>query len=441
MLRLSVESIKDFVTQIGIRLGRTREAARTHWDLGWMTLRTLVIFLPLAALATLAFYLIYENEAADTRNLMKVRQEKMVDLGQMIFSTAFDSIAADISYLAEEPTPRQWIATRDPKLRAILIEQYQSFAKYQGHYDQIRLIDLDGREVVRINWNSGALSAVPDDRLQDKSSRDYVQEGMKLAAGEIYVSAFDLNVEQGVIEQPIKPTIRVAAAVFDANGRRQGLLVLNFLGDSLLSQFRRLATQASGDIWLMNNSGDWLIGPRPQDEWAFMYPERENRSFARMHPNAWKKIGRTGGSGQFVSGGGLFSYASIAAPSILNADGSHVSKGHSLPYLFAVTRIPVPLRANVELGRNLTRAWSGLLLVLAAVAVAIAYHSARRRAAERTIHGLNERLVEDNVKLAEANKELDAFSYSVSHDLRAPLRAIDGFSRILLKQHGAGHAG
>ena len=400
--------------------------------------RALPIFAPVALIAILVFYLLYATQMSATQQVIASGQKQLVEVGYTTLTTTLGVIGNDAEFISDEPLLKRWLSSDNPADRDVVLEQLLSFASHRTLYDQVRFIGLDGREAFRVNWNGGAPAAVPPAQLQDKSDRNYTRQGLKLELNEVFYSAFDLNVEAGAIEQPIKPTIRVASPVFDHAGRKRGIVVLNSLGQRALDRVRSLSAQGLGEAWLIDAKGYWMLGPGAEDEWGFMYPDRANRSFARAYPAAWEQIGKARGKGQFATEGDLFSYAAIDLPDGTVTGQSVLSTAASAPNWFLVTRAPASVysQANMRLAREYLAALAAVLLLLAGIAWVVANHGERRGAAERLVRDLNQRLARDNVTLQGLNRELESFSYSVSHDLRAPLRSIDGFSKALLEDYG-----
>ena len=161
----------------------------------------------------------------------------------------------------DKSTYRQWIE----RLESL----FKQFAKAQDHYMQIRLIDESGMELVRVNHDGEDARHVPEQELQDKSSRYYFKEAMRLSEGEIYLSKIDLNREHGKIEAPYKPVIRYAEPVFDTKGNRRAILIINAFANHFLKIRPMFKLEEESHIFIADQEGFYLYHSiDPSKEWG-----------------------------------------------------------------------------------------------------------------------------------------------------------------------------
>lgn len=288
---------------------KTRKSARC--EIAW---RALTIFLPAIALtiAVTTVILVISNRAE-----MKITRSHAwhsVDIQAENIDNDIQQISYELAHILNHNEMIE-LWTDDgiivPEVLSKLRKEFLNILLYRKVYDQVRLIDENGMETIRVNFNRGQPEIVLPEKLQNKKERYYFNAAFKLQQGEVFVSPLDLNIEYGKIELPLKPMIRFATPVFDLHGKKRGIVLLNYFGAKLLNHLvhEPNAFKNSQTI-LLNADGYWLKGPNPADEWGFMYEDRKDRVFANVYPEEWERI-NSEESCQFETSQGMFTCRTV----------------------------------------------------------------------------------------------------------------------------------
>lgn len=328
----------------------------------FMTL--LIWWLPLILLLAAALsYIYYQRVEVDNARLCNAKRVALHEAGQSI-QRRLNWILKDAHFLADMAG---MLNTNRPELSDLFLSLMQH--RY-GVYDQIRLLDQHGKEVIRVNDDSGQMQLIPKAQLQDKSTYYYFQQAQALQAGEVLMSRFDLNVEHGVIETPYKPVIRFVVRVYDKTGESLGFVVLNYLGRDLINLAAQNSpeyAEAPNHFWIVNEQGYWLQGPALELEWGFMFAGKQHQSIEQYYPEIWQVIQANPKEGQSMMGGGLLTYTSYHVQGLYQLD-SHMLYSNPDERWFLIDFI-----SAAQLAKRHQGLLSVLLLVFLLVAIVLSW--------------------------------------------------------------------
>ena len=278
----------------------------------------LLWFLPL--LGTVSY--IYHIEVNSFRKELSSEELLSVHVGKEVIIKDLEAISADVLMLAKQTEFYELPSAPSQSDFAGLNREFLLLSQIKQHYDQVRFIDHNGQEVIRVNLKNGLSTIVSPEQLQNKANRYYFKDAFELAEGEIFVSPFDLNIEHGEIEKPFKPMLRFASPVFDKKGIKRGIVILNYLGSKLITDFKEATTHKNTDSMLLNNKGFWLYSIDSSNEWGFML--NNNRRFENLYPSAWQYIDDND-VGQVFNKEGMFTFDTLypLTDGLLSSAGNH----------------------------------------------------------------------------------------------------------------------
>lgn len=270
-----------------------------------------LLFLFLGALIGGMIAVFYNFQMNNYDIQLRAEEKKSIELQRVVIQNHFTSVLSDLMFLAEKDDLKNFMSSPTGSILNSINNEYLSFSTHKKIYDQIRYLNENGQEVVRVNFNDGAPTIVAQKNLQNKQQRYYFLDAFNLKAGEIFISPLDLNVEHGKVETPYKPMIRFGTPVFDQTGKKRGIVLLNYLASNLLNLIQNVGDTAHGKMMLLNTDGYWLKHPDSEKEWGFMFENKSQVSAVKESPEIWRQL-LASSSGQLRMPDGIYTFETVS---------------------------------------------------------------------------------------------------------------------------------
>lgn len=242
-----------------------------------------------SALISIYYYQKYQTLLAD--NVKSTAKEALHQLAysEREYNNVQDQISSISDLLGHSQSLYDYLRDPSDKNLAILQEVWSSVAVNQKWYRQIRFLNLEGQENVRINYDFKTGIAAPAQVLQDKSERAYFQFAQNLSNDQIGSWGIELERENSELVYPYSPSIRIMMPVA-MDGSREGYLVLN-INVQYLSSRLNYSPVRDFNIELINQAGYYVASSHNDKLYGDIIPARSRFNFGLLHPKVWQNMG------------------------------------------------------------------------------------------------------------------------------------------------------
>ncbi|MDD2267110.1 GGDEF domain-containing protein [Sulfuricurvum sp.] len=198
-------------------------------------------------------------------SVKKYAQEVSISRKNYILQPHIDQMDDIVNSIANDQAMKDFVQTGNLLKKRELQNLFLTLTNSNKAIMQTRFIDANGQEVIRVNRDNGQSLPyiVKESDLQNKKGRDYFQAVSKLNRPVIWHSKLDLNIENGKIEVPYRPTIRIAVPLFN-EGKFSGMVICNMLSGEL---FKSVENSPLFDLFIIDKEGNYILHPDNKFAW------------------------------------------------------------------------------------------------------------------------------------------------------------------------------